>query len=61
MIVEDYDDTRLMLKTHLEIIGFRVFGAADGNEAVAGCCDLVTKPIDFEHLEKVIERCLSEK
>ncbi len=120
MIVEDYDDTRLMLKTHLEIIVFRVFEAADGNEALelaekecenldlilmdlslpgldglsatrllrqitklcdvpivacsahagaeykelakeAGCCDLVAKPIDFEHLEKVIERCLPEK
>jgi two-component system, cell cycle response regulator DivK len=34
MIVEDYDDTRLLLRQALEIKGYRVLEAIDGQEAV---------------------------
>ncbi len=35
LVVDDFDDTRLLLRTWLEKKGFRVVEAADGNEAVA--------------------------
>jgi two-component system cell cycle response regulator DivK len=34
MVVEDYEDTRLMLKQALEIKGYRVLEAVNGREAV---------------------------
>lgn len=34
MIVEDYDDTRLLLKQGLEVEGYRVLEASNGQEAV---------------------------
>ena len=34
LVVEDYEDTRLMLRRQLELGGFRVVEAADGREAV---------------------------
>ena len=34
MIVEDYDDTRLLLKQGLEILGYGVLEASNGQEAV---------------------------
>ena len=34
MIVEDHDDTRLMLRTILEMSGFSVFEAIDGEAAI---------------------------
>lgn len=34
MVVEDYDDTRILLKHALEIKGYRVLEAANGREAV---------------------------
>ncbi len=34
MIVEDYDDTRLLLKQGLEILGYSVLEASNGQEAV---------------------------
>lgn len=34
MVVEDFDDTRLMMKTLLELEGCRVVEAANGQEAV---------------------------
>ena len=34
MIVEDYDDTRLMLKQGLEVLGYSVLEASNGQEAV---------------------------
>ena len=34
MVVEDYDDTRLLLKQALEIKGYRVLEAINGQEAV---------------------------
>jgi len=35
LVVDDFDDTRLLLRTWLERKGFRVIEATDGNEAVA--------------------------
>ena len=34
MIVEDYDDTRLLLKQGLELLGYSVLEACNGQEAV---------------------------
>lgn len=34
MVVEDYDAIRLLLKSHLEKLGYRVLEASDGMEAV---------------------------
>jgi two-component system, cell cycle response regulator DivK len=34
LIVEDYDDTRCLMKFMLETYGFRVLEAADGTEAI---------------------------
>ena len=34
MIVEDYDDTRLLLKQGLEMLGYSVLEASNGQEAV---------------------------
>lgn len=34
MVVEDYDDTRVLLKHALELKGYRVLEAANGQEAV---------------------------
>jgi two-component system, cell cycle response regulator DivK len=34
MIVEDYDDTRMLLKQGLEILGYSVLEASNGQEAV---------------------------
>jgi two-component system autoinducer 1 sensor kinase/phosphatase LuxN len=35
LVVDDFDDTRLLLKTWLEKKGFTVVEAEDGNQAVA--------------------------
>ena len=35
LVVDDYEDTRLLLKTWLEKKGFNVVEAANGNQAVA--------------------------
>ena len=35
LVVEDYQDTRLLLKMYVEMSGYRVLEAADGEEAVA--------------------------
>jgi len=34
MVVEDYDDTRLLLKQGLELLGYKVLEASNGQEAV---------------------------
>jgi CheY-like chemotaxis protein len=117
VVAEDFDDTRLMIKQALEMQGYRVLEAADGQQAVrlvqekcpdlilmdlnmpkldgldatkqirecrevckdvpilaitafdtigmkdaalmAGCSGYITKPLDFERLDKIISRILA--
>lgn len=115
LVVEDYEDTRTLVKFHLEMCGYTVKEAANGREAIesveqqcphlilmdmslpeidgltatraihemekacavpivavtahsgpeyrakafaAGCTDFVSKPIDFDKLEAVIQNHL---
>jgi len=57
MVVEDYDDTRAMLKSILERKGFRVVEAVNGREAVeraAGeCPDLILMDLDLPILDGI--------
>jgi CheY-like chemotaxis protein len=46
MVVEDYDDTRLLLKAGLEGLGYSVLEAANGQEAV----DIAAR----EHLDLIL-------
>jgi two-component system cell cycle response regulator DivK len=118
MVVEDFEDNRFMMRRLLEMSGYRVLEAINGEEAVriaelelpdlilmdlslplldglaatrrirqrdglrnvpiiavsahdtadfhaealaAGCNDYVTKPIDFDQLEALLQRLLPEK
>ena len=51
MVVEDYDDTRALLKSILERKGFRVVEAVNGREAVeraaSECPDLILMDLDL--------------
>jgi two-component system, cell cycle response regulator DivK len=35
LVVEDYDDTRMMMRWILETLGYQVFSAVDGEDAVS--------------------------
>jgi CheY-like chemotaxis protein len=116
LVVEDFEDSRFMMRRLLEMAGYNVLEATDGEQAVkmavearpvlilmdlslpkldglaatrqirqkkglkavpivavsahdspesrtealaAGCDEYVTKPIDFDHLTKVLQRFLS--
>jgi two-component system, cell cycle response regulator DivK len=117
LVVDDFEDSRFVLRQLLEASEYRVIEAADGREAVetaqrhcpdlvlmdlnmplvdgltatklirecrgacrdvpivavtafdtygmkeaaleAGCDDYLAKPLDFDHLEKVLRRCLT--
>jgi CheY-like chemotaxis protein len=118
MVVEDFEDNRYMMRRLLEMCGYEVLEAVNGEEAVemalkerpglilmdlslplldglaatrkirehwelrevpivavsahdtadfhadalaAGCNDYVTKPIDFDQLEGLLQRLMSEK
>ena len=58
MVVEDYDDTRLLLKKGLEGLGYSVVEASNGQEAVdiAGRqhLDLVLMDLDLPILDGII-------
>jgi two-component system cell cycle response regulator DivK len=41
LVVDDFDDTRLLLKTWLERKGFKVVEAENGNQAVAAAQELL--------------------
>jgi CheY-like chemotaxis protein len=55
LIVDDFDDTRLLLKTWLQRKGFRVVEAEDGNRAVAAAehnrPDLIIMDVEMPELD----------
>jgi CheY-like chemotaxis protein len=55
LVVDDFDDTRLLLRTWLEKKGFRVVEAADGNAAVAEAererPDLIIMDVEMPELD----------
>lgn len=55
LIVDDFDDTRLLLRTWLEKKGYRVVEAENGNEAVAkaegGGFDLIIMDVEMPELD----------
>jgi CheY-like chemotaxis protein len=57
MVVEDYDDTRALLKSILERKGFRVVEAVNGREAVeraaSECPDLILMDLDLPILDGI--------
>ena len=57
MVVEDYDDTRLLLKQWLEGLGYAVLEATNGQEAVdiadRECPDLILMDLDLPILDGI--------
>ncbi len=55
LIVDDFDDTRLLLRTWLEKKGYRVFEAENGNEAVSAAQtrnpDLIIMDVEMPELD----------
>lgn len=55
LIVDDFDDTRLLLRTWLEKKGYRVIEAGNGNEAVAeaenSAPDLIIMDVEMPELD----------
>jgi len=55
LVVDDFDDTRLLLRTWLEKKGFRVVEASNGNQAVAEaeseCPDLIIMDVEMPELD----------
>ena len=55
LIVDDFDDTRLLLKTWLQKKGFRVVEAEDGNRAIAAAehnrPDLIIMDVEMPELD----------
>jgi len=55
LVVDDFDDTRLLFRTWLERKGFRVIEAANGNEAVAQAekevPDLIIMDVEMPELD----------
>lgn len=55
LIVDDFDDTRLLLRTWLEKKGYRVFEAENGNEAVTEAeirrPDLIIMDVEMPELD----------
>jgi len=58
MVVEDYDDTRILLKTGLEGLGYSVLEATNGQEAVdiAGRehLDLILMDLDLPIIDGIV-------
>ncbi len=57
MVVEDYDDTRVMMRKVLEHRGYRVVEATNGREAVelaaSECPDLILMDLDLPILDGI--------
>lgn len=55
LVVDDFDDTRLLLRTWLERKGFRVLEAENGNQAVeeaeSGAPDLIIMDVEMPELD----------
>jgi two-component system cell cycle response regulator DivK len=55
LVVDDFDDTRLLLKTWLERKGFNIVEAANGNQAVAAVLevrpDLIIMDIEMPEMD----------
>ena len=55
LVVEDYDDARLMMRIKLEHLGYRVVEAADGEDAVEAawreCPDVVLMDLSLPKLD----------
>lgn len=55
LVVDDFDDTRLLLRTWLEKKGYRVIEAGNGNEAVAAAenslPDLIIMDVEMPELD----------
>ncbi len=55
LVVDDFDDTRLLLRTWLERKGFRVVEAANGKQAVEEaeslCPDLIIMDVEMPELD----------
>ena len=55
LVVDDFDDTRLMLRTWLKKKGFRVLEAGNGNEAVAAAArdhpDFIIMDVEMPELD----------
>jgi CheY-like chemotaxis protein len=55
LVVDDFDDTRLLLRTWLERKGFRVIEASDGKEAIAQAetnePDLIIMDVEMPELD----------
>jgi CheY-like chemotaxis protein len=58
MVVEDYDDTRILLKTELEGLGYSVLEATNGQEAVDIAArehlDLILMDLDLPILDGIV-------
>ena len=57
MVVEDYDDTRMLLKQWLEGLGYSVLEASNGQDAVdiadRECPDLILMDLDLPILDGI--------
>jgi two-component system cell cycle response regulator DivK len=55
LVVDDFDDTRLLLRTWLQKLGYRVVEAEDGNRAVAAAesdrPDLIIMDVEMPELD----------
>ena len=66
MVVEDYDDTRVLLKTGLERLGYTVLEACNGQEAVDLADrerpDLILMDLDLPILDGIAAtQCIRQK
>ena len=66
MVVEDYDDTRLLLKQGLEMLGYNVLEASNGQEAVDIADrehpDLILMDLDLPILDGIAAtQCIRQK
>lgn len=58
LLVDDYDDSRFMLKKYLELIGYSVVEAANGQEAIEmaerACPDLILLDLNMPVIDGLV-------